>query len=67
MKSSYGMWIKAYERSPVKELNLINCDFRNISFGNYIEYVEEINLADFTIKSQKLDMKARGVEIFNFY
>ena len=53
------------ERSPVKELNLINCDFRN-SFGNYIEYVEEINLADFTIKSQKLDMKARGVEIFNF-
>jgi polygalacturonase len=67
MKSSYGMWIKAYERSPVKELNLINCDFRNISFGNYIEYFEEINLADFTIKSQKLDMKARGVEIFNFY
>lgn len=59
MKSSYGMWIKAYERSPVKELNLINCDFRNISFGNYIEYVEEINLADFTIKKSKIRYESK--------
>jgi len=67
MKSSYGIWIKAYERSPVEQLYLKNCDFLNISFGNYMENVKEIDVVNLSIESKKLDMRVKNIEIFNFY
>lgn len=67
MKSTYGMWIKAYKRAPVEQLQIINCDFRDISLGHHIEYVREINFVNLIIEKQKLDMKVKNIELFNFY
>ncbi len=67
MKSTYGMLIKAYKRAPVEQLQIINCDFRDISLGHHIEYVREINFVNLIIEKQKLDMKVKNIELFNFY
>ena len=38
-KSSYALWIKAYERSPIIGLRIENCRFENVENGNVIENV----------------------------
>jgi len=40
-KSSYAIWIKAYERSPVRKLVLKNCRFGNVANNNIMENVDE--------------------------
>lgn len=40
-KSDYAIWIKAYERSPVKNLVLKNCSFHNVKHENILENVDE--------------------------
>lgn len=40
-KSPYAIWIKAYERSPVRNLVLRNCRFANVANENVLENVEE--------------------------
>jgi polygalacturonase len=56
-KSNYALWIKAYERSPITGLKIINCNFNNVGDGNIIENLKDpvfnsvqINGKDFTIK-----------------
>jgi polygalacturonase len=40
-KSQYAIWIKAYDRSPVRNLVLKNCKFANVTNYNIMENVEE--------------------------
>jgi len=40
-KSPYAIWIKAFERSPVRNLVLRNCRFANVTNENVLENVEE--------------------------
>lgn len=56
-KSSYALWIKAYDRSPVTGLKIVNCEFSNVKDGNIIENVKspiiksvQINGKDFLLK-----------------
>ena len=56
-KSKYALLIKAYERSPITGLKIINCNFNNVGDGNIIENLKDpvfnsvqINGKDFTIK-----------------
>jgi len=40
-KSQYAIWIKAYDRSPVRNLVLKNCMFANVNNYNIMENVDE--------------------------
>lgn len=40
-KSQYAIWIKAYDRSPVRNLVLKNCKFANVNNYNIMENVDE--------------------------
>lgn len=42
-KSKFGVWIKAYERSPLQGLELKNCCFKNVEQPNVIECVKDLN------------------------
>ena len=43
-KSNYAVWIKAYKRSPVKNVEIKNCVFNNVKKQNVIENVENLKL-----------------------
>ena len=43
-KSQYGIWIRAYERSPVTDLRIQNCIFNNVAESNVIENVKNFSL-----------------------
>jgi polygalacturonase len=40
-KSAYAIWIKAYDRSPVRNLVLKNCRFADVTYQNVLENVDE--------------------------
>jgi polygalacturonase len=39
-KSPYAIWIKAYDRSPVRNLVLKNCRFADVTYQNVLENVD---------------------------
>lgn len=43
-KSQFGIWIRAYERSPATNIFLHNCTFNNVAESNIIENVKNLNL-----------------------
>ena len=60
-KSSYAIWIKAYDRSPLQNIELKDCTFDNVEKENVLENVENleiesvvINGKEFTFKKDKL-------------
>ena len=36
-KSKYAVWIKAYKSEPVRDIQLVNCEFHNAKSGLFIE------------------------------
>ena len=53
-KSKYGLLIRAYDRSPVLGLKIINCDFKTVQDGNLIENVKLPIVESTTINGEKL-------------
>lgn len=53
-KSQYGIWIKAYKRSPVTNIRLSNCTFNNVEKSNYLYSVENISYKNVTVNGQLL-------------
>jgi polygalacturonase len=43
-KSQYGIWIRAYARSPVTDVRIQNCTFNNVAESNVIENVRNLSL-----------------------
>jgi polygalacturonase len=48
-KSQYGIWIRAYDRSPVTDIRIQNCTFNNVVESNVIENVKNLSLIHVTI------------------
>jgi len=53
-KSKYGIWIKAYERSPLQGLELKNCNFKNAAEPNVIECVKDLKLEKVFINGKEI-------------
>ena len=53
-QSQYGVWIKAYDRSPVTNLTIENCSFKNIVKENVLENVKHITFKNFKINEKKV-------------
>ncbi len=51
-KSKYGLWIRAYGRSPAADINIHNCVFNNVAESNIIENVRNFNLINVTINRE---------------
>ena len=53
-KGKYALWIKGYERSPIKDLTLKNCEFNGIANPNVLEAVEGLKVDDVTINGSPM-------------
>ncbi len=51
-KSKYGLLLDGYERSPITNVNVINCSFDNVADGNIMNYVENLTVKNFTINGE---------------
>ncbi|HLE33338.1 MAG TPA: glycoside hydrolase family 28 protein [Bacteroidota bacterium] len=53
-KGKYAVWVKGYERSPIKNLRLERCQFDGIAEPNVIEAVDGFSLADVTLNGKPM-------------
>ena len=53
-KSKYAIWIKAYQHSPVQNITLKNCVFKNVQQENVIENVNNIEFESVTVNDEEL-------------
>jgi len=51
-KSNFALWIKAYERSKVKNLKIYNSEFENVLNENLLENVEPISFNNVRINNK---------------
>jgi polygalacturonase len=56
-KSKYGLLIRAYDRSPVTGLKMVNCQFSNVKDGNIIEHVKSPVIESVLINGKELILK----------
>jgi polygalacturonase len=56
-KSPYALNMKAYERSPVKNLQIENCSFENVKNPNIIENIEVTKCKSVTINGKPIEIK----------
>ena len=54
-KSAYAIWIKAYDRSPVKNLSLKDCRFTNVKYKSILQNVEEPEFTQVLLSGELLD------------
>lgn len=59
-KSPYGIWIKAYDRSPVTNLTLKNCSFDNVQKENVLQCVKDVTFTNLRINGKKVFYYQQG-------
>ncbi len=53
--SEYGVWIKAYEQAPAKNIYLRNCSFVNVRNDNFVENAENLVFDEVYINNKKVE------------
>jgi polygalacturonase len=43
-KSQFGVWIRAYDRSPATGIHIENCAFKNVAEADVLENVKDLSL-----------------------
>ena len=51
-KSKFGIWIRAYDRSPATNVHLENCTFTNVAQPNVLENVKDLSLINVRIMNK---------------
>jgi polygalacturonase len=53
-KGKFAIWVRAYERSPVTDLELIDCDFQGIQEPRVMEGVKDFRIQDVNVNGQPM-------------
>src|SRR5690606_38071050 len=51
----YGVLVRAYEESPVENLQLINCTINNVEIPVEVDHVKDLEFTNVTINEQKFE------------
>ena len=54
-KSRFGIWIKAYDRSPATNVHIENCTFNNVAEPNVIENVKNLSMINVKLNTQSVN------------
>ena len=49
-----GEYLRGYERSPVREIYLENCDFKNLEKANLLEHIKDIHFENVTMNDRRV-------------
>jgi len=52
-KSRFGIWIRAFSRSPAENIHIENCVFENVAEANVIENVKNMSLKNVQTKQKE--------------
>lgn len=58
----YGIYVRAYERSPIENFSITNSSFEDVDTPTEIENVKNMTLKNFTINGESYDNSAPSVE-----
>jgi Endopolygalacturonase len=51
-KSKFGIWIRAYDRSPATKIHIENCTFNNVAQPNVLENVKDLSMINVKVNSK---------------
>jgi hypothetical protein len=51
-KSRYGLYMRAYERSEISNVRVVDCRFDGVARGNVAEQVRDVRLDGFVVNGQ---------------
>jgi polygalacturonase len=57
-KSEFAIWIKAFENSPVENIRLDSCVFKNVEKDNLIENVKSIEMESIIINDKPISIQS---------
>jgi len=58
-KSQFGIWIRAYDRSPATNISLDHCTFRDVAEPNVLDNVKNLSLINVQTMYQADAKKAK--------
>jgi len=56
-KSNYGLFLDAYERSPVTNVVIENCKFNGVKSDNLLNFTKDLTFKDFYINGKLVNVK----------
>lgn len=56
-KSDYGLFLDAYERSPVRNVVVENCKFNGVKNNNMFNFVKDLSFKEFYINNRLVEYK----------
>jgi polygalacturonase len=51
-KSKFGIWIRAYDRSPATKIHIESCTFNNVAEPNVLENVKDLSIINVKVNSK---------------
>jgi polygalacturonase len=51
-RSKFGIWIRAYDRSPATNVHLENCTFNNVAQPNVLENVKDLSMINVKVNNK---------------
>lgn len=58
-KAKFAFWMKGYERSPITDVQVENCEFNGIEKPNVLEHVKEMTLSNVKVNGKLVDGKRK--------
>ena len=52
--SKYGLYLRGYERSPVQNIYLEKCNFKNLEKGNLLEQIKNIQFDNVVMNGRQV-------------
>jgi len=56
-KSDYGLFLDAYERSPVTNVNIENCKFNGVNKDNLLNFTKDLTFKEFYVNGKIVNVK----------
>ncbi len=53
-KSKYALQLKGFKSAPIRDIELLNCEFNNIAEKNILQNVEGLKIANVTMNGRKM-------------
>ncbi|MGA3287311.1 MAG: glycoside hydrolase family 28 protein [Bacteroidota bacterium] len=51
-KSKFGIWVRAYDRSPATNVHIENCTFNNVAEPNVLENVKDLSMINVKVNNK---------------
>lgn len=57
-KAKYALYLRGFEKAPIEDIKVVNCDFEGVEKNNVIEHVNNLSFHDVKINGKAVEEPA---------